>query len=112
MMIVLKHVYQMIEHIAEGVIKWTHLINLGVSLLAFLQDNNRTLALPHSLQGRHRDGSRFHVGLLLHQGRVAFILPQIMVVVLAGVALQRVRCYPLAVERSSPPEFLCYEQRS
>ena len=35
---------------------------------------------------------------------MVFILLQIMVVVLAGVALQRVRCYPLAVERSSPPE--------
>jgi hypothetical protein len=32
------------------------------------------------------------------------MLLQIMVVVLAGVALQRVPCYPLAVERSSPPE--------
>jgi hypothetical protein len=42
--------------------------------------------------------------VLLDQGRVVFMFLQIMGVVLAGATLQRVPCYPLAVEMSSPPE--------
>jgi hypothetical protein len=45
-----------------------------------------------------------HQGKLFDQGRVVFIVLQIMAVVLAGVVLQRVPCDPLDVGMSSPPE--------
>jgi hypothetical protein len=53
MIIVLEHVYQKIENIVGGCCKVRPPDQFGcVSLLAFSQDNNLTLALPHSLQGR------------------------------------------------------------
>lgn len=45
-----------------------------------------------------------HQGKLFDQGRLVFIVLQIMAVVLAGVVLQRVSCDPLDVGMSLPPE--------
>lgn len=42
--------------------------------------------------------------MFVDQGRVVSMVLQIMAVVLAGVTLQRVPCYPPDVEMSSPPE--------